>query len=108
LPSGERQDTRKHTRHVLRPSAEIVGQYLANPTDGAWERFRRSYLELLEQRFREQRGPFDEIAALASEHDVNLGCNCPTKVNPVDRCHTVLALKFMKEHYPALEIVFPA
>ena len=107
MPSGERQDTRKHTRHVLRPSVEMVGRYLAKPTDGAWERFRRSYLELLERRFREDRGSFDRIAALASEKDLYLGCNCPTKTNPVERCHTVLALRFMKERYGELEVVFP-
>jgi hypothetical protein len=109
LPSGERQDTRKHTRHVLRPSEEMVRRYLAYPTDAAWEAFRRDYLALLERRFGENREPFDELAALASERDVYLGCNCPTKANPrVDRCHTVLALQFMKGRYPELEAVFPA
>jgi hypothetical protein len=107
LPSGERQDTRKHTRHVLRPSSEMVVRFLANPTDAEWELLRRSYLELLERRFREDRRPFDAIAALAGEQDVYLGCNCPTKANPVERCHTVLALRFMKERYPGLEVVFP-
>jgi hypothetical protein len=107
LPSGERQDTRKHTRHVLRPPAEAVVRYLDDPTDDAWEDLRRSYLDLLEQRFLENREPFDELAALAGEKDVYLGCNCPTKINPVERCHTVLALKFMKRRYPGLEVVFP-
>jgi hypothetical protein len=94
---------------VLRPSADLVRRYLANPTDGEWKRLRRDYLELLDRRFEENRGPFDELAALASERDVHLGCNCPTKANPrVDRCHTVLALQFMKKRYPELEVVFPA
>ena len=40
--------------------------------------------------------------------EVYLGCSCPTKKNPnVNHCHTVLALRFMSEHYPALDIVFP-
>ena len=29
LPEGSRQDTRKHTRHVLRPNSEQVVAYLA-------------------------------------------------------------------------------
>ena len=53
--------------------------------------------------------PTVNLAALASERDVYLGCNCPTKANPrVDRCHTALALRFMKERFPELEVVFPA
>jgi hypothetical protein len=108
LPPGERQDTRKHTRHVLRPSAEMVRRYLVDPTDAAWEALRRDYLELLERRFEENREPFDELAALASQRDVHLGCNCPTKANPrVERCHTVLALQFMKQRFPKLKVVFP-
>ncbi len=47
-------------------------------------------------------------SALATDEDVFLGCNCPTAKNPdVQRCHTVLALKFMQERYPALEVAFP-
>ena len=34
-PDGIRQDTRKHTRHCLRPCAEIVSEYLANPSSAA-------------------------------------------------------------------------
>jgi hypothetical protein len=45
---------------------------------------------------------------MAQFHDVWLGCNCPTAKNPdVRRCHTVLALQFMKERYPALEVRIP-
>jgi hypothetical protein len=87
----------------------MVRRYLANPTAAGWEILRRDYIELLDRRFNESREPFDELAALAREKDVYLGCNCPTKANPrVDRCHTVLALQFMKERYPELEVVFPA
>ena len=103
-----RQDTRKHTRHVLRPDEKEVQAYLADPSDAAWKRFERAYLRLLRQRFAADRKAFDAIAALADAGDVYLGCNCPTAKNPdVNRCHTVLALGFMRERYPALEVGFP-
>lgn len=109
LPKGERQDTRKHTRHVLRPTAAIVSSYLAAPSEPAWHRFAKAYRALLAARFAEDRGPFDELAELARTHDVYLGCSCPTKHNPdVRRCHTWLALEFMRAHYPALDVRMPA
>ena len=109
LPRGVRQDTRKHTRHVLRPTAAIVSDYLAAPSEAAWRRFAKSYRALLDARFAEDRRPFDELAALARTDDVYLGCSCPTKHNPdVRRCHTWLALEFFREHYPALEVRMPA
>ncbi|MBC8073420.1 MAG: hypothetical protein IAG13_34185 [Deltaproteobacteria bacterium] len=106
LPVGLRQDTRKHTRHVLRPSAELVARVLApDADDGEWQRFATAYRALLEQRFAEDRGPFDALAELARTHDVWLGCSCPTAKNPdVRRCHTALALAFMRAHYPELDI----
>ena len=108
LPEGIRQDTRKHTGHCLRPGPKMVFRYLANPGDEAWSRFRSAYLELLEERFREDRAPFDELAVLARDNAVHIGCNCPTRANPrVDRCHTVLALSFMQGEYPDIEVVFP-
>ena len=82
LPAGIRQDTRKHTRHVLRPSGEIVERYLADPTESSWRRFAADYRRLLARRFQRDRGPFDELASLAQETDVHLGCSCPTKGNP--------------------------
>lgn len=108
LPPGIRQDTRKHTRHVLRPTAELVEAYLADPTDEAWTRFEFGYMELLNRRFRENREPFDRLARLAAENDVYLGCSCPTRNNPdVRHCHTTLALRFLKGNYPLLDVVFP-
>ncbi len=110
LPVGIRQDTRKHTRHVLRPDGEEVARLLAEapPTDAAWERFTRSYRSLLERRFADDRSAFDELAELAGREDVLLGCSCPTAKNPDPRrCHTVLALGFMLEKYPALEVHVP-
>ncbi len=104
LPEGIRKDTRYSTRHILRPTREIVEAYLAEPTDSAWEEFRAAYLTLLEERFRADQTPFDELATLASKQNVYLGCNCPTKKNPiVGRCHTYLALEFMQKHYPQLK-----
>ena len=108
LPAGVRQDTRKHTRHVLRPTAAIVTAYLDAPSEPAWHRFATAYRALLDARFAEDRRPFDELAELARTHDVYLGCSCPTKHNPdVRRCHTWLALEFMRAHYPALVVRMP-
>ena len=108
LPKGIRQDTRKHTHHCLRPTAELVREYLAAPSEAAWKRFSQRYLAMIEQRFRQDRVSFDGLAALAMENDVFLGCSCPTTKNPVwGRCHTFLSLRFMKKKYPKLKVVFP-
>ncbi len=108
LPHGIRQDTRWRTKHVLRPGEEMVNDYLELPDDIAWRKFSRAYRALLDERFRSDRTPFDLLAKLASNEDVFIGCSCPTKANPrVDRCHTFLALEFMKREYPALRIEFP-
>ena len=105
LPSGIRQDTRKHTRHVLRPTPEMVAEVLADGSDAAWRAFARRYRAVLDERFSADRSPFDRLADLAREQDVHLGCNCPTAKNPdVRRCHTALALAFMKQHYPDLDV----
>lgn len=107
-PKGLVQDTRKHTRHCLRPAGELVEQFLATPTDRAWSAFKTQYLALLEARFREDSAPFQALADLARADDVYLGCNCPTKKNPnVQQCHTVVALQFMKRRFPNLKVVFP-
>lgn len=108
LPRGKRYDTRKHTRHVLRPSAALVEQFLAEPSEPAFRRFRRAYLEELERRFEHDRAPFDALAREAERGAVYLGCNCPTARQPtVRRCHTWLALEFMRQRYPHLAIEFP-
>ena len=109
LPEGERQDTRKHTKHVLRPTPELVEQVLgAGADEAAWAEYPVKYRALLEQRFEDDRRPFDLLANMARWHDVYLGCNCPTKKQPdVGRCHTVLALAFMKERYPDLDVRLP-
>ncbi|MBI2388091.1 MAG: hypothetical protein HYV09_00620 [Deltaproteobacteria bacterium] len=108
LPKGVRQDTRKHTRHVLRPTAELVEAVLGHDDAAAWRDFAKAYHELLAERFAEDRTPFDALADLARSERVYLGCNCPTAKQPdVRRCHTVLALAFMREKYPDLEVVEP-
>ena len=108
LPTGVRQDTRKHTRHCLRPPAELVVEFLADPTAEGWERFRTEYLRNLQDRYDTDPAPFDTLAELAKAQDVHIGCSCPTAKNPdVMHCHTVLALKFMKERYPTLDVEFP-
>ena len=108
LPAGIRQDSRYHKSHILRPTEDIVETYLSDPTNAAWRRFKSEYLALLEQRFREDRTCFDDLAKLATENNVYLGCNCPTQKNPIPgHCHTYPALEFMKKHYPKLEIEAP-
>lgn len=108
LPQGIRQDTRKHTRHCLRPTEELVSDFLDDPSDDAWKQFATSYRDLLEQRFTTDREPFDNLAELAGKDDVYIGCSCPTKKNPnVNHCHTVEALHFLQEKYPELDVRFP-
>jgi hypothetical protein len=108
LPLGVRQDTRKHTRHVLRPTSELVLALLDDSSDAAYARFAKGYLELLERRFSAERERFDQLAALARIENVYLGCNCPTSRQPdVRRCHTVLALAFLRERYPDLDVREP-
>lgn len=109
LPDGVRQDTRKHTRHVLRPEAEDVRRFLADPTPASWEVFAAAYRATLARRFEQERAAFEELAALARAGDLWLGCNCPTKSQPdMRRCHTVLALEFLARAFPDLEVRFPA
>lgn len=108
LPKGVRQDTRKHTRHVLRPTAELVEAALGHDDAASWRDFAAAYRKLLAERFAHDRAPFDDLAELARRERVYLGCSCPTARQPdVRRCHTSLALAFMKEKYPDLEVVEP-
>lgn len=108
LPDSIRQDTRKHTSHYLRPTAEIVESYLAEPTTEAWKTFKLDYLHVLEDRHHADSQPYEKLAELAMNSDVFLGCSCPTAKNPnVQHCHTVLSLQFMRKHYPAISIELP-
>jgi len=108
LPDGVRQDTRKHTRHILRPSAELVTQFLSQPSSKGFSTFRAGYLALLEARFAESRTGFDALAEQARHADVYLGCNCPTAQQPdVRHCHTYLALGFLAKRYPDLRVQLP-
>ena len=108
LPNGIRRDTRCHTKHPLRPTRAIVRDFLESPSETTWRGFLSAYMAWLEDRFLEDRSPFDELAALAADHDVFLGCSCPTQKNPrVDHCHTYLALQFMKYEYPDLDVRLP-
>jgi hypothetical protein len=109
LPDGVRIDTRKHTRHCLRPEAASVRAFLAEPSAAAFKRFAAAYRSTLQQRFAADREPFDALAEQARETNVFLGCNCPTRQNPdVQHCHTTLALAFMKRKYPKLSVRRPA
>jgi len=109
LPRGIRQDTRKHTRHVLRPTKELVDSVLGRgATEEAWAEYPARYRAILDERFAANRKPFDRIAMFARFHDVHLGCNCPSSKNPdVRRCHTIVALAYMKERYPDLDVRMP-
>ena len=106
LPDGIRQDTRKHTRHCLRPSKESVAEYLADPRLTTWKKFATQYGRDLEERFEQDPKPFDRLAELATENGVSIGCSCPTTKNPdVNHCHTVIALQFMKKRYAKLDVL---
>lgn len=108
LPQGIRQDTRKHTHHILRPEAEFVREFLDNPTAEVWRRAMDLYRAEIERRFAADRAPFDALAERARHEDVYLGCSCPTKRVPdVRKCHTWTALEFMHEKYPDLEVRMP-
>lgn len=108
LPKGIRQDTRKHTHHLLRPPEGLVLDYLSAPSEEAWAHVAKEYRKTLAARFKEDRGAFDALAELARKEDVYLGCSCPTKKNPdVRHCHTWLALEFFREHYPDVEVKLP-
>jgi hypothetical protein len=108
LPTGIRQDSRWRTKHILRPTQEIVDTFLVDPTEEAWLKFRDSYRELLLARYQEDPSPLEALADLAAGEDVFIGCSCPTKKNPdVRHCHTYLALEFMHERFPQLHVVMP-
>jgi hypothetical protein len=108
LPDGVRMDTRKHTRHVLAPNAKSVLRFLDDTNQDAYQHFASEYRALLQQRFETERDRFDVLAEAARNEDVYIGCNCPTKKNPdVQHCHTVLALKFMREKYRDLKVRLP-
>lgn len=110
LPEGVRIDIRKHTRHFLRPEPQRVEELLRTPGDDeVWEAFRAAYVDLLERRFADDPGPFEALVEQARQGDVFLGCSCPTKRQPdVHRCHTVLALRFIREHFADLVVVEPS
>ena len=57
-PEGIRQDTRKHTRHCLRPPGDAVERYLADPGEESWKEFRATYLATLEERRAADPTPF--------------------------------------------------
>ena len=108
MPRGERVDVRMHTRHFLRPERAAVEALLASPAPAAFRSFRVAYQKLLAERFARDRASFDDLAERARHGPVYLGCNCPTKKQPdVSRCHTVLALEFMKKKYPRLKVELP-
>ncbi len=107
LPDGIREDTRKHTNHVLHPEPKLVAELLAD-VDAGWPAFQKGYRALLKARFAKDPKPFEQLAERARHSDVYLGCNCPTQRQPeIGRCHTVLALEFMRQHFPDLKVVFP-
>jgi hypothetical protein len=108
LPDGRRIDTRKHTRHCLRPEAANVAALIEHPDERAFARFEKEYRATLATRFAADRRAFDELAELALQQDVFIGCSCPTSFNPdVRRCHTSFALDFMKRQYPKLNVIMP-
>jgi hypothetical protein len=108
LPEGHRIDVRKHTKHVLAPEPRAVEAFLEDPSAGGYRRFAAEYRKLLAARYKSRRGEFDALAADAVDEAVYIGCNCPTAKNPIEHCHTVLALQFMKKKYPKVRVVMPS
>lgn len=101
------KDSRKHTSHVFAPAKELVISYLRNPTLESWQTFQREYIRILRERLLSMPEKFEGIHRHAESGNYYIGCNCPTRTNPfLCRCHTVLALEFMKETYPDLEVDF--
>lgn len=108
LPPGIRQDVRHRTKHIVRPTQSMVETYLTAPNETTFATFQAAYRELLNARWHDDRSEFDQLAELARNHDVFLGCSCPTKRNPdVRHCHTWMALQFMAAQFPDLEVIFP-
>ncbi len=109
LPDGVRIDVRKHVKHALSPRGEMVDALLEDPGDATRLKvFAKAYRALLEERFATDRAPFDQLATMARDEDVYIGCSCPTSKQPdVMRCHTVLALRFMRERYRTLDVRVP-
>jgi hypothetical protein len=108
LPAGVRVDTRRHTRHVLRPPRDLVDAYLDGSAPIEWNEFAAAYRGVIAERFDEDPSVFRALAEQAMTEDVYIGCSCPTQKNPdVRNCHTWLALEFMKERFPDIEIVLP-
>ena len=108
LPDGIRQDTRKHTSHVLAPETKMVFRALADSTAAGWARFEKAYVELLESRYKSNRDAFAELVKLSESNDVYIGCNCPTQAQPdVMRCHTVVALRFLRKKFRGLDVRLP-
>lgn len=107
-PNHAGTHTRWRTRHILRPAQAVVEEFLDDLTDEAWERFQTAYIAVLNERLSADRSAFERLAELAQDSDVFLGCSCPTKKNPdVRHCHTYLALGFMQEHFPEVEVAWP-
>lgn len=108
-PAGIRQDTRKHTRHFLAPTPELVAEVFANRRSAtAWDAYADRYRALIDARYTADPARFRLLATMARWHDVWLGCSCPSSKNPdVMRCHTVIALRFMKERFPSIAILLP-
>ena len=94
---------------VLRPLGVVVTKpFEVGHTAADWGAFATAYGKLLDARFTSDRASFDALAALAAKETVLLGCSCPSAANPdVARCHTTLALAFMKKKYPRLDVQMP-
>ena len=60
----------------------LFKEYLEDPSEAAWRKFKREYSSLLELRFKEDRSSFVKFAQLAIGQDVFIGCSCPTKTIP--------------------------
>ncbi len=101
-------DTTYAAKHFLSPTEAMVKKYQSSPSDTAWREYENEYLKIIQERFEKNQELFDVLARRAMNENVKLGCFCPTRRIPdVYMCHTVIALRFMQEKYPELEVELP-
>jgi len=103
LPEGVRVDIRKHTKHFLRPTRQRRG-VPERPGRRAFRQFSARYDPTCRP-VSPKNGARSTPCGTGRKRRRLPRMHCPTRTNPeVTRCHTVLALGFMKRKYPRLPI----
>ena len=89
---GERLDItiRNNPAHVLSPTWHMVMKFKVNRT--SWPAYKRQYMALMQERWKDRRDDFLSILATARKKDIYLACFCHE-----DRhCHRRLAKEFLE------------